>query len=72
MGDRRWHCGVYPSVGSTQSSFLTSHPPTIRSEGMKTGPPTPLTSANLSHFKVAVLMSWVVAVVGKEVRDERS
>lgn len=38
---------------------------------MKTGVASPPTIANFSHFKLVVLMSWMVAVVGHEVRDER-
>lgn len=65
--------GVGPSVGTSIS--LRSYHATaehLRSEGMETGPATPRISANISHFKLVVLMSWVVGVVGKEVRDERS
>eukprot|EP00903_Cladosiphon_okamuranus_P015538 g14344.t1 len=38
------------------------------SEGMKTGPATPPTSASFSHFKLAVLMSWMVAATGEKAR----
>lgn len=38
---------------------------------MKTGLARSPTSANFSRFKLVVVMSWVMAVVGKEVSDER-
>lgn len=66
---------VFPSVETLCFAFPSPADDTtiyIRSEGMKPGPATPPISANFSHFKLAVLMSWMVAVVGKEVRDERS